>query len=155
MPGLDSDGWAFFNSINTERATGGNMEGKPSLESGASQSDMDYLHVVNWKKAEAVFQAGKAEQVGDMKVIRLQTAIDEGLLYFVPEPKSPHGVDVTPDGKEIVVGGKLDTHTTVYSIERSGTDRCQEVPGQGPYGVPILAFQDSIRGQCEIGLGPL
>src|SRR5690606_1734521 len=55
---LVSDGWAFFNSINTERATGGNMEGKPPLESGASQNDMDYLHVFDWKKAEQVVRAG-------------------------------------------------------------------------------------------------
>ena len=153
---LASDGWAFFNSINTERATGGNMEGKPSLESGASQSDMDYLHVVNWKKAEEVFKAGKAEQIGDMKVIRLQTAIEEGILYFIPEPKSPHGVDVTPDGQEIVVGGKLDTHTTIYSIDKiKQLIADKKFQGKDPYGVPILPFQDSIRGQCEIGLGPL
>ena len=58
---LESDGWAFVNSFNTERAHGGNLEGQPPLESGASQNDMDYLHVVNWKKAEELFKAGKAE----------------------------------------------------------------------------------------------
>lgn len=117
---------------------------------------MDYLHVVNWKKAEEVFKAGKAEQIGDMKVIRLQTAIEEGILYFIPEPKSPHGVDVTPDGQEIVVGGKLDTHTTIYSIDKiKQLIADKKFQGKDPYGVPILSFQDSIRGQCEIGLGPL
>lgn len=153
---LASDGWAFFNSINTERATGGNMEGKPSLESGASQNDMDYMHIVNWKKAEAVVQAGKTELIGDLRVIRLQTAIDEGILYFVPEPKSPHGLDVTPDGKELVVGGKLDTHATVFSFEKiKALIDAKKFEGKDPYGVPILSFKESIRGQCEIGLGPL
>ena len=153
---LVSDGWAFFNSINTERATGGNMEGKPPLESGASQNDMDYLHVFDWKKAEQVVRAGKTTTIAGMPVIRLQTAIDEGLLYFVPEPKSPHGVDVTPDGAEIVVGGKLDTHATVYSFEkiRRLIDE-KRFEGRDPYGVPILPFRDAIRGQVEIGLGPL
>jgi len=153
---LSSDGWAFFNSINTERSYGGNMEGKPSLESGASQNDMDYLHLFNWKKAEAVVKAGKTKNIAGMRVIPLQTAIDEGLLYFVPEPKSPHGVDVTPDGKEIVVGGKLDTHVTVYSFEKimALIDQ-KKFDGTDAYGVPILPFQDAIRGQCEIGLGPL
>ena len=28
-----------------------------------------------------------------------------------------HGVDVSPDGKYIVVGGKLDTQASVYSFE--------------------------------------
>jgi nitrous-oxide reductase len=48
----------------------------------------------------------------------LETANAEGLLHLVGEPKSPHGVDVTPDGKELVVSGKLDTHATVYSFEK-------------------------------------
>lgn len=153
---LDSDGWAFINSINTERAWGGILEGNPPLESGASQNDMDYLHLLNWKKAEEVVRAGKTTTITGMRVIGLQTAIDEGLLYFVGEPKSPHGVDVTPDGKEIVVGGKLDTHTTVYSFEKMmKLIEAKKFDGKDYYGVPILPFEESIRGQCEIGLGPL
>jgi nitrous-oxide reductase len=42
-----SDGWGFLNSFDTERAIGGDAEGRPALESGASQNDMDYLHVIN------------------------------------------------------------------------------------------------------------
>lgn len=153
---LDSDGWAFFNSINTERATGGNMEGKPPLESGASQNDMDYMHIFSWRKAEEVVNAGKTTTIAGMRVIPLKTAIDEGLLYFVGEPKSPHGVDVTPDGKEIVVGGKLDTHATVYSFAKMKALIDQKkFDGRDPYGVPIIPFKEAIRGQCEIGLGPL
>jgi nitrous-oxide reductase len=153
---LVSDGWAFFNSFNTERAWGGSDDGNPPLESGASQNDMDYLHVVNWRKAEEVAKAGKTEVIAGMRVIRLPTAIAEGLLYFVPEPKSPHGVDVTPDGADIVIGGKLDTHATVYSfanIMRLIDEKKFE--GKDPYGVPILPFKEAIRGQCELGLGPL
>jgi nitrous-oxide reductase len=153
---LVSDGYAFFNSVNTERSYGGNMEGRPPLESGASQNDMDYLHVVNWKKAEEVVRAGKVEQIGGMRVIRLATAVAEGILHFVPEPKSPHGVDVSPDGADIVVGGKLDTHATVYSFAKiKGLIDQKKFAGADPYGVPILPFQESIRGQCELGLGPL
>jgi nitrous-oxide reductase len=153
---LDSDGWAFFNSINTERATGGNLEGKPPLESGASQNDMDYMHIFNWRKAEEVVKAGKTTTIAGMRVIPLKTAIEEGLLYFVGEPKSPHGVDVTPDGKEIVVGGKLDTHATVYSFAKMKALIDQKkFEGNDPYGVPIIPFKEAIRGQCELGLGPL
>ncbi|MCA9531824.1 MAG: Sec-dependent nitrous-oxide reductase [Myxococcales bacterium] len=152
----DSYGWAFFNSFNTERATGGNLEGKPSLESGASQNDMDYLHIFNWKKAEEVVKAGKTKKIAGMRVIPLDTAIEEGLLYFVGEPKSPHGVDVTPDGKELVISGKLDTHTTVYSFAKlMKLIEDKNFQGKDPYGVPILPFKESIRGQAQIGLGPL
>lgn len=151
-----SDGWVFCNSINTERAWGGILEGKPSLESGSTQNDMDYLHCINWRKAEQVAKAGKTETISKMRVIRMQTAIDEGLLYLVPEPKSPHGVDITPDGEDIVVGGKLDTHCTVFSTAKiRALAEQKKFVGRDPYGIPILDFKEAVRGQCEIGLGPL
>jgi nitrous-oxide reductase len=153
---LVSDGFAFVNSFNTERSYGGTLEGRPPLESGASQNDTDYLHVIDWRKAEAAVAAGKAETIRDMKVLRLPVAVAEGILHFIPEPKSPHGVDVTPDGKDIVVSGKLDTHATIYSFEKVKAliDQKKYV-GSDPYGVPILPFEESIRAQVEIGLGPL
>ncbi|MFO1053333.1 MAG: Sec-dependent nitrous-oxide reductase [Planctomycetota bacterium] len=151
-----SEGWVFCNSIDTERSYGGTAEGRPPLEAGASQNDMDYLHVFDLKKAEQVVAAGKTETIAKMRVIRLQTAIDEGLVHFIPEPKSPHGLDITPDGAELVVGGKLDTHCTVYSFAKIKDLIAQKkYAGKDPYGVPILDFASAIRGQCEIGLGPL
>jgi nitrous-oxide reductase len=153
---LTSDGYAFFNSINTELAWGGDMEGNPPMESGYSKNDMDYLHVVNWRKAEELVKAGKFETIAGMKVIRLATSTAEGVLTFVPEPKSPHGVDVTPDGDDIVVGGKLDTHATVYSFAKIKAQiDAGKFESKDPYGVSVLSFKDSIRGQVELGLGPL
>ncbi|KAB2889902.1 MAG: Sec-dependent nitrous-oxide reductase [Kofleriaceae bacterium] len=153
---LVSDGYAFFNSINTELSWGGNAEGNPPMESGMSQNDMDYLHVVNWKKAEELVKAGKFDTIAGMKVLRLTTAAQEGVLTFVPEPKSPHGVDITPDGEDIVVSGKLDTHGTVYSFSKiKALIDQKQYAGKDPYGVPILDYKASIRGQVELGLGPL
>jgi nitrous-oxide reductase len=151
-----SFGYVFINSFNTERATGGTLDGEPPLESGASQNDMDYMHIIDWKAAEKLVADGKTERIANLPVIRLQTAVDEGILHFVGEPKSPHGVDVTPDGKEMVVSGKLDTHATVYSFAKikSLIDQ-KKYAGKDPYGVPILPFEESIRGQAEVGLGPL
>jgi nitrous-oxide reductase len=153
---LVSDGWAFVNSFDTERAYGGTLEGRPPLESGASQNDMDYLHIVNWRRAEELVKAGKTTTIAGMKVIPLDVAAAEGVLFFAPEPKSPHGCDVTPDGKYIAVGGKLDTHVTLFSFEKiKALIDAKDFVGKDPYGVPILDFQKSIRGQVEIGLGPL
>ncbi len=153
---LTSDGWAFCNSINTERATGGILEGNPPLESGSTKNDMDYLHVINWRAAAAVAKAGKTTTIAGMKVISLKTAIEEGLLYFIPEPKSPHGNDVTPDGEDIVVGGKLDTRATVFNFKKiKALIDAKKFEAKDPYGVPILNFEASIRGQVELGLGPL
>jgi len=149
-----SDGWVFCNSFNTELATGGAPDAPP-FEAGTTKNDTDYLHIINWKKAEEVFQAGKAETINGMAVIRLQTAIDEGLLYFTPEPKSPHGSDVTPGGEYVVVGGKLDPHVTIYSF-----DKIQKAIAAGgfekdQYGVPVIPLDQSMEAQVELGLGPL
>ncbi len=153
---LASEGWIFTNSFNTERSYGGLQQGNPPLESGASQNDMDYLHVFDWKKAEAAVRAGKAKTIAGMPVITLETAVAEGLLHFVPEPKSPHGVDVAPNGTDIVVSGKLDTHCTVYDFNKIvALIEQKRYDGTDPYGVPILPFAEAIRGQVEIGLGPL
>ncbi len=153
---LDSDGWAFINSFNTEMAVGGTLEGKPPIESGASQNDMDYLHVINWKKAEELVNAGKTKTIAGMRVLPMDVSGPEGVLTLVGEPKSPHGCDVTPDGKLIVVGGKLDTHTTLYDFAKMKTlIQEKRFEGKDAYGLPIMSFKDAISGQVEIGLGPL
>ena len=40
------------------------------------------------------------------------------LVYFLPTPKSPHGVDVDPTGEYIVAGGKLATVIPVHSFSK-------------------------------------
>ena len=152
---LVSEGWVFCNSFNTEMATGGVEDGNPAFEAGASQNDMDYLHVFNLDKAVEVAAAGKTEDVRGFPVIPLATAVDEGLLHFIPEPKSPHGVDVSPDGAYLVVSGKLDPHVTIYSF-----DKIQKAIAAGGsptdvFNVPILDFDSVVEAQIEVGLGPL
>ena len=153
---LASDGYFFVNSFNSEMATGGIEKGNPPFEAGASKRDMDYLHIVDWKKAEQAFKAGKARQINGFAVIPLEVSAAEGILYFAPEPKSPHGVDVTPDGKFMVVAGKLDPHVTVYSIERVKSAIAEKkFSGKDSYGVPVLDFDAVKEAQVELGLGPL
>jgi nitrous-oxide reductase len=151
-----SDGWIFINSINTELATGGIEQGKPPFEAGVSRNDMDYLHVINWKKAAEVAKAGKVSKIEGLPVIPLQAAIDEGLLHFIPEPKSPHGVDVSPSGQHIVVSGKLDPHVTIYSMDKIRSAVASKAfESKDVYGVPVLKFDACKEAQVELGLGPL
>lgn len=153
---LESEGWVFCGSFNTERAIGAGEDGSGEpFEAGASARDRDYLHVINLDKAVTIAQAGDTFDVNGFPVISLQTSIDEGLLYFVPEPKSPHGSDVAPKGDYIVVSGKLDPHTTIYSfakIQQAIADQNWDVD---PYGVPVLDFNAVMEAQVEVGLGPL
>ncbi len=152
---LVSEGWVFCNSFNTEMATGGVEDGAPPFEAGASQRDMDYMHIINLERAAEVAAAGNTFEVNGFPVIALDVSIAEGLLYFTPEPKSPHGVDISPGGEYMVVSGKLDPHVTIYSFEKvmaaieAGNFQTDE------YGVPLLAFDDVVEAQVEVGLGPL
>jgi nitrous-oxide reductase len=153
---LVSDGYIFMNSLNSELATGGIQDKNPPFEAGASRNATDYLHIINWREAERVFQAGGAEMIKGFPVISLATAIAEGLLYLTPEPRSPHGVDVAPRGNYIVVSGKLDPHATVYSFEKiKAAITSKTFCGTGEFGVPILDFDAVLEAQVEVGLGPL
>jgi nitrous-oxide reductase len=153
---FDSDGYAFINSFDTERASGGTMDGRPPLESGASQNDMDYMHVINWRAAAEAVRAGQFRTIRGIRVIPLETAVSDHLLYLVPEPKSPHGVDVTPDGKYLAVSGKLDTHETVYDWAKiKQAIDANTFDGTDPYGIPIIGFRTALHGQVDVGLGPL
>lgn len=151
-----SHGWSFTNSFCTERYVGGIERGRPPFEAGCSAKDTDFLHVVNWKKAEELVKAGKAKTINGHKVITMDVAAKEGVLFLVPEPKSPHGVDVSPDGKYIIVSGKLDSHASVYSFDKiQAAIKAKKFEGKDPYGLPIIAMKDALHTQAELGLGPL
>jgi nitrous-oxide reductase len=136
-------------------ATGGIEKGNPPFEAGVSQRDMDYLHIFNWRKAEEVFKAGKAETINGIGVIRIKTAVEEGILYLAPEPKSPHGADVTPDGKYVIVAGKLDPHVTIYGFDKIQKAIADKAWEPDEFGVPVLNFDAVMVAQLELGLGPL
>ena len=153
---LVSEGWIFCNSFNTERATGGfgAVEGAVPFESGASQNDMDYMHLIDLNKAVEVAAANE-NRLNGFNYIPLETVIAEELLYFVPEPKSPHGVDIAPKGDYVVISGKLDPHVTIFSFDKMQTAIANEDWTLDDYGIPILNFDSVLEAQVELGLGPL
>lgn len=155
---LDSYGWGFTNSFCTEMYYGGIEDGRPPFEAGCSSRDVDYLHVTNWKKAEELLKNGtiKPWMVRGHKVIRMKDAIKYGLLYLIPEPKSPHGVDVDPTGKYIIVAGKLDSHAWVYKFDKiMDAIKNKKFEGTDRYGIPVIKLEDALHGSVEVGLGPL
>jgi nitrous-oxide reductase len=155
--GVSKD-FVFVNSINTEMSTGGSSEGKPPMEIGASLNEMDYLHVIPWRQAEALVKSNSPKVVvrNGIRVIPLQVARDEGLLYFVPESKSPHGCDLSPGGEYVLTAGKLDPHVTAYSVEKikEAIDN-KRFEKTDAYGIPILKYDEVRVGYVEVGLGPL
>ena len=178
VPGFDYDlahagkgpshGWAFFTSYNTEQAN-------TLLEVNASQNDKDFIAAVNWKKAEEYIAKGNfkkssatfyrnyvdekkhtaySEKNSEVKI--LTPADCPGLIYYLPTPKSPHGVDVDPTGEYIAAGGKLAAVIPVHSFSKmikaiENKDFETEV-----YGIPVLKYESVMAGEVEnCGLGPL
>jgi nitrous-oxide reductase len=163
-----SHGWTFFTTYNTE-------EKSTLLEVSASQNDKDFIAAVNWKKAEEYIQQGKFREVpanyahnvysdvthsatSTMKK-SVRVLIPEecpGLVYFLPTPKSPHGVDVDPTGEYIVGNGKLSANLTVHSFTNMQEAIAKESFETTIDGIPVLKFDEVVGGVVEkAGLGPL
>lgn len=153
----ESYGYSFTNSFCSERYIGTGPDGKqPPFEAGCSARDTDFMHVVHWQKAEELFKKGKFKMVNNHAVIPMDVAAKEGVLFLIPEPKSPHGNDVSPDGRFIIVAGKLDTHASVYDFRKiKKLVEEKDFAGHDEYGIPILDLQKSLHGQVQVGLGPL
>jgi nitrous-oxide reductase len=159
---LVSEGWVFTNSFNSERYIGGfgpgNTKWKDRLphEAGMSSKDTDYLHMINLKTAEKLFQEGKFTKINGHAVISMETMVANDALFLIPEPKSPHGVMIDPSGQYLTVSGKLDTHVSVYDFKKMmKLIESKTHDGKDPYDIPILSMTESLHGQVELGLGPL
>lgn len=141
-----SNGWAFWTCYNAERATG-------KLEVTATQKDRDYIAAVNWKAAEQAIKDGKFKMIGGTKVIDPKDV--PGVVYLVPCSKSPHGVDVTPDGKYFIGSGKLQSITTAFSFEKMmKTIEAKDFTGNED-GIPVLNYDKVKEAEVNVGLGPL
>ena len=178
MPGYDydlghagkgpSEGWFFFTSYNSEKAY-------EKLETNASQNDKDYVAAVNYRAAEKCVADGKAtstpsdyvhnyidaasrvaksERKTSVRMIDPTTC--PGVVYYLPTPKSPHGVDVDPTGEYIVAGGKLATVIPVHSATKMlKAIEAKQFDGQAD-GIPVLKYAATIAGEVpKPGLGPL
>jgi nitrous-oxide reductase len=141
-----SEGWVFWTSYNSERAIG-------KLEVTASQNDKDYVVAVNWRAAEQAVKDGKYRMIGGAKVIIPSEA--PGVVYLIPLAKSPHGIDVSPDGKWLVGNGKLSPTTTVFNFEKFLTAIEQKNFEGEEDGIPVVNYEAVREAEIEVGLGPL
>jgi nitrous-oxide reductase len=163
-----SDGWFFFTTYNTEQAY-------TRLEQSASRNDKDFIAAIDYRRAEACVADGQAKTVpsryahnvmdpasriarSEMRTsVRMLNPADcEGMLYYLPTPKSPHGVDIDPSGEYIVGSGKLAALIPVHSFSRMQkaiADKAFETTFEG---VPVLRYEATIAGEVQKpGLGPL
>ena len=84
-----SDGWMFFTWYNTERATG-------KLEVTARSAIATTSPRSTGARRRRPWPTGKGDMIGGVKVIDPEEG--PGLVFLLPCGKSPHGVDVAPNG---------------------------------------------------------
>lgn len=165
--GVSKD-WSFFTCYNTELAN-------TMLEANASQNDKDFVMAVNWRKAEEFLNAGKAKEMNTLyynnhmdektqtatsEILNKQMVLDPkdcpGMVYFMPCPKSPHGVDVSPTGEYIAASGKLAALIPVFSYAKMANAIEKKLFDGEIEGIPVLKYDEVIAGEVQNpGLGPL
>ena len=141
-----SSGWAFWTSYNSEMAS-------TSLEANSTRLDRDYAAVVNWRAAEQAVKDGKATNMGGVPVI--DPAKSPGVLYLLPVPKSPHGIDTDPSGRWIVAGGKLAPVASVFDFEKLRAVVEAKQFETSVRGIPVIKYDSVLEGDVPVGLGPL
>jgi len=145
--GMSGD-WIVMTTYNTEFAT-------TNLEISASQNDRDYIVMINWKKLEEDVANGQYEEINGEKVVDPRE--HEGAIYAVPVAKSPHGVDVTPDGTRFIASGKLAPMMTVFSFEKAFEAIENEDFSAVEHGIPVLEYEKVMEREVDPpgALGPL
>lgn len=163
-----SHGWFFFTCYNSEQA-------HTHLEVNASQNDKDFVLAINWKKVEEYLKAGKGETVkcryahnmydekthmATSRILEETTVLKaeelKDCLYYIPCPKSPHGIDVDPTGEYIVASGKLATVIPVFSFDKI-QKAIEDKSFEGEIGgVNIINYDAALYGEVQNpGLGTL
>ncbi len=117
-----------------------NSEGAVNLV-GMMEAEMDHAVVFNIERIEAAVAAGNYEVHNGVKVLDGRKGSD--LTVYIPIPNSPHGVNSSPDGKYVMINGKLSPTVSVIQY-----DKLEAVfNGAEP--------RSCIVAEPELGLGPL
>lgn len=143
-----SSDWIVMTTYNTEFAT-------TNLEINASQHDRDYIIMLNWKKLEEAVASGAGNNVDGTTMIDPRDV--DGGIYAVPVAKSPHGVDVTPDGTRFIAAGKLAPMMTVFSFQKAFDAIEKGDFKDEAFGIPVLNYEDIMEREVDPpgALGPL
>lgn len=140
-----SDGWMITTTYNSERAT-------DTL--GMFKKDTDYVffwNIAGIEKAVAEKKYVTTRQAPDVPVISWKDVE----VYAVPIPLNPHGVDVSPTGKYVLVGGKATTYLTAIDFEKALAEIKAGKFTRDEYGVPVLDAKSVYAAKMDVGLGTL
>ena len=127
-----------------------NTEGGVHYE-GMMSAERDSCVFFNIGRIEAAVKAGKTYTIGSSKVpvVDGTAAANKdpktSLTCYVPVPKNPHGVNISPDGKYYACSGKLSPTATLiqHDLVLKWFDGGLKTP------------RDAVVAEPDIGLGPL
>jgi len=122
-------------------ATSYNAEGGATISEMLAK-DRDWLVVFNWDAIKAALKKGSYTVVDGVKM--LDGKEGTGLALYIPVPKNPHGVNVSPDGKYAIASGKVSPTASVIAIDKLADAFAGKIQPK-----------DCIVAEPEIGLGPL
>ncbi len=107
-------------------------------------SERDHVVIFNLARCEAAIKAGKYKTYNGNNIPVLDGRKGSDLTRYIPVPKSPHGLNTSPDGKYFVANGKLSPTVSIIAINKLDDLFNDKIKPR-----------DAIVGEPELGLGPL